>query len=238
MLDNEDIPRYKVTIIGESGVGKTCLLSRFINDKYDDDILSNLCALYTSKELEYEDLGKIKIQLDIWDTAGEEKFRSISKVFYKDTDAAILVYDCTDRRSFEEMKNYWYKELKERAPESIIIAIAVSKCDLIEDEEVSEEEGRNFAKEIGAIFKATSALSGVGIMELFKAIGYKLLDPNFNLDEPKKEISEEEKEKIRKSISQKGDEKGNENIFEIKKEVKEVEENWFKKMFKKFCFIF
>ena len=102
----------KVVLLGDSGVGKTCIIKQFVEHKFDKGILSSLSAQFVSKTIEYVDFAKT-LKFDIWDTVGQEKFRSLAKIFYKSSNAAILVYDITNRKSFEEIKNYWYKQLKE-----------------------------------------------------------------------------------------------------------------------------
>ena len=119
------------------------------------------------------------LQFDIWDTAGQERYRALTKFFYKDAAIAILVYDITRKDSFEEMKNYWYNQLKNFSGKNIIIGIAGNKSDLFDKEAVSEEEARKFATEIGAIFRLTSACNNNNIDELFYAVGNLYLDPKF-----------------------------------------------------------
>ena len=97
---------------------------------------------------------------------------------------AILVYDITVRQSYDSMKNEWYKQLKDYGDSDVIIGIAGNKSDLYDEEAVSEQEARDFAKSIGAIFSLTSAQSNTGINELFKDLGRKYLDPNFNPNLP------------------------------------------------------
>ena len=121
--------------------------------------------------------------LDIWDTAGQEVYRSFVKLFYKESKIAILVYDISDRKSFDELKKYWFNEIKEFSKD-IIIGIAGNKSDLIDKEEVNEDEARKFAKEINASFRLTSALSNIGIEELFLELTKKYLE------EKKEEINE------------------------------------------------
>ena len=117
---NNTIKIYKVCLIGQSGVGKTCIINRFVNDEFREDEPPSISASYSEKfikfdEDEYE--GKI-IKFHIWDTAGQEKYRSIGKIFYKDANAAILVYDITNKKSFDEIKKYWYEEIKANTPEN------------------------------------------------------------------------------------------------------------------------
>ena len=147
-----------VVLLRESGVGKTSIISRFIDNSFEKNKKSTAGADYTGKTMYFDEYGGKKIKFEIWDTAGQEIYRSLTKIFYKDAKIAVLVYDITKRETFEELKKYWYNQIKESATPDIIIAIAANKCDLYEDEKVKEEEGREFAKEIGAYFKLTSVL--------------------------------------------------------------------------------
>ena len=121
-------------------------------------------------------------------------------MFYKDAGAAILVYDITREVSFEELKNYWANQVKENAPKKIVLAIAANKSDPIDSEKVDEKTGREFAKEIGAIFKSTSAKNQKGIEELFKEVGNKYLDPNFECSPEALEEDKRLKEIRKKSM--------------------------------------
>jgi small GTP-binding protein len=168
----------KTVLVGESGVGKTSIISRFITDSFDPEVLSSSSAQFISKTIKLEETT---IKFDIWDTAGQEKFRSLAKIFYKDAKIIIYVYDITDKNSFEEIKNYWYKEtLDNITNKDVILALIGNKTDLYENEQVSDEEGKKFAKQINAIFKTTSALSNIGINWLFENLGKKVLDPNYD----------------------------------------------------------
>ena len=186
------VPGCKVVLVGESGVGKTCIISRFISSAFDFNVSSTNGASYASKNVQYDKLGK-SLLLDVWDTAGQEKYRSLTKFFYKDAKVAILVYDITRQSSFDSLTNYWYKEVKEHGPENIVLGIAGNKCDLYEQEEVNENQAREFAQSIGAIFALTSAQNNSGINELFRDVGNKYLDPNFQqkLEEEKEEKKQE-----------------------------------------------
>ena len=186
------VPGCKVVLVGESGVGKTCIISRFISGAFDFNVTSTNGASYASKNVQYDKLGK-SLLLDVWDTAGQEKYRSLTKFFYKDAKVAILVYDITRQSSFDSLTNYWYKEVKEHGPENIVLGIAGNKCDLYEQEEVNETKAREFAQSIGAIFALTSAQNNSGINELFRDVGNKYLDPNFQqkLEEEKEEKNQE-----------------------------------------------
>ena len=178
-LTQEDVQICKVVLLGESSVGKTCIITRFIDDLFQTDVITTTGASYATKSILYKDYHNKIIKFEIWDTAGQEKYRSLTQIFYKDATIAILVYDITSERSFEEMENYWYKQIKEFAPPNIIIGIAGNKFDLFNDEKIPEEKAKKFANEVGGIFRYTSAKESVGIQELFVLLGLKCLDPKF-----------------------------------------------------------
>jgi len=198
-ITKEKTPNCKVVLLGESGVGKTCIIARYINKSFDEKSESTNGASYASKTVCYEKINK-SLQFDIWDTAGQERYRALTKFFYKDAAIAILVYDITRKESFDEMKNYWYNQLKNFSGKNIIIGIAGNKSDLFDKEAVSEEEARKFASEIGAIFRLTSAFNNNNIDELFTAVGNLYLDPKFQ-DDLKQEKSEKKGDNVTKLTS-------------------------------------
>ena len=167
----------KMVLIGESAVGKTSIIKRFTSDKFEIDSLSSLSAQISSKEIE---INSQIYNLDIWDTAGQEKYRALVKVFYKNSKAIILVYDITNQKSFDEVKNYWFPQTKENSDKDVVYGLVGNKSDLYDKEEVNENEAREFAKEINAIFFLTSALNKNGINDLFNQLAQKIVDPNFN----------------------------------------------------------
>ena len=181
-MDDENAISVKAVLLGESGVGKTCIISRFINNIFENNIMTTTGASYAGKTMTFDEFGGKSIKFEIWDTAGQEKYRSLTKIFYKDAGIAILVYDITRQDSFDEIKSYWYSQIKDCAPKNIIIGIAANKCDLYDVEQVSEDEARNFASDIGAVFKLTSANTNIGIDELFKGLGCRVFDPNYSDD--------------------------------------------------------
>ena len=194
---------YKVVLIGESGVGKTCIIAQFINKNFDPDGVLSSSAQFLRKVMTFAD--DKTLTFDIWDTAGQEKYRSMAKVFYKDAKAVILVYDITNPKSFEEIKNYWYKQVEESGRKDVIYAVAANKSDLYEEQKVKDEEGEEFAKSINAIFMSTSAKNDSGIQALFDNIGQKIIDPNFNFaanEEKKKEEYKKMKQKEAKQNNQ------------------------------------
>ena len=207
----------KVVLIGDSGVGKTCIISRFISNEFEKELDSTDGASYGTKELFLPKLKK-KIILDIWDTAGQERYKSLTKFFYKDAQIIIMVYDITKKNSFENLKNQWYKEIQELSEKNYILAIVGNKSDLYETEQISEKEAREFAESINAIYELTSAQNNSGIQQLFEDVGMKYLAPDFQ-----EKIEEEQKEK-----------KVETNIKITKKNVKKTDEEQKTKK-KKFC---
>ena len=197
----------KVVLIGDGGVGKTCIISRFISNEFDKEVESTDGASYGTKELELPKLNK-KINLDIWDTAGQERYKSLTKFFYKDAQIIIMVYDITKKLTFENIKNQWYKEIQELSGKNFILGIAGNKSDLYESEEVPEKEAREYAKSINAVYSLTSAQNNTGIKQLFEDVGMQLLAPDFQ-----EKIMEEQKEK-----------KENTNIKITQSTVKKIDE--------------
>ena len=169
----------KVVLVGESGVGKTSIIQQFTTKKFDPHRETSLSAQFISKTVNFQDLGK-EIKFDIWDTVGQEKYRSLAKIFYKDAKVIVFVYDITTEYSFNELKNYWYEETRSNTDGSPILAVVGNKIDLYKDQKVSNNDGKEFADKIGAIFQTTSAQSDSGISTLFDNIGKTYLIPDFD----------------------------------------------------------
>ena len=188
----------KVVLLGQAGVGKTCIITKFITGEFNPDQMTSLSAQYISKQMTFND--KV-IKFDIWDTAGQERFRALAKIFYKDAKVICLCYDITSKESFQELKDYWYeKQTKLNANGDPIFAVVANKNDLYQSAQVQDDEGRAFAKSINAIFQSTSAKSDSGIASLFENIGKRYFDPNFDSNaEENKEKLEYEKKKTEKA---------------------------------------
>ena len=119
MSDNEKQPiKCKVVLIGKSGVGKTSIISRYTANIFKDYLMATPGANFITKKI-YMPEEKENIKFEIWDTAGQERYRSLAKVFYKNASACILVYDITNKTSFEDIRKYWAPELKDNAPQNI-----------------------------------------------------------------------------------------------------------------------
>ena len=180
---NEPIS-VKVVLLGESGVGKTSIINQFTLKKFNPKCNTSVNAQFTSKTIEFPEHNK-KIRFDIWDTVGQEKYRSLTKIFYKDAKIIILVYDITTEFSFKALKEYWYTETQNNTDGEPIYALCANKYDLYDKQVVKNEDGKQFADEIHAIFQNTSAASDTGINNLFENLGKKVikLDKNGNSKE-------------------------------------------------------
>ena len=197
----------KVTLIGGSGVGKTCIIRRYYDNEYVENPASTCGGSYSAKQLKIN--NKI-IQIDLWDTAGQERFRSLGKHFYKDAYIVILVYDITNRKSFDELKDVWYPSLKEFGEKYSVLGVVGNKCDLYENEEVKEAEAREYSQQIGATYMLVSAKSGDNINLLFDTLIKQYLGPAFaeQLKEIKKEKGETGKQLTKKDAKKKNKKKG------------------------------
>lgn len=211
----------KVVLLGESGVGKTSIISQFTTHKFDPHRETSLSAQFISKTIEFKDINQ-SIKFDIWDTVGQEKYRSLAKIFYKDAKVIVFVYDITTEFSFEGLKTYWYEETKANSDNSPILAVVANKIDLYAEQKVSNNDGKAFADEIGAIFQTTSALSDSGITTLFENIGKTYLIPGFDYKAGDKKAQEEfMKKKQEEEDGKRARKKANKGVkLETKKETK------------------
>ena len=166
----------KVTLLGNSGVGKTCIIYRFTNNDFKEGTMTTRGADYSQKSVTIKNQT---INLDLWDTAGQENYRSLGRHFYKDSLIVILVYDITNRESFEDLKTIWYNDLKRYGEKYSVLAVVGNKSDLFETEAVNEKEGEKFAEEKNAEFMLVSAKTGDNITNLFNVLVNKYLDPSF-----------------------------------------------------------
>jgi len=184
MKDDDNIPSCKITLIGDSGVGKSSIIGRFITGFFNEEMNSTLGLNYSQKL--YEKNGK-KISLNLWDTAGQEKFRSLGKNFYNDSFIIIIVYDICNKASFQSIKEVWYPDIQRFGEKVNIIALVGNKKDKYEEEEVPEEEAKSYAKEIDANFFLVSANSGDGIEQMFQSLADNFFDIEFikKIDEAK-----------------------------------------------------
>ena len=176
MTQFEKIPDCKVTLIGDSGVGKSSIIGRYISGIFRGDTLTTSGANYSQKIYQRKNQ---KVRLNIWDTAGQEKFRSLGRNFYKDAYIICIIYDITNKQSFKNVQEIWYPEIEKHGEKYKILAIVGNKCDLYEDEEVEENEANSFSDKIGAKFFLVSAKNGDAIEDMFKKLADLYLNPDF-----------------------------------------------------------
>ena len=170
-MDKDEIA-IKVTLIGESSVGKTSIINRYAKGNFSQELESTLGADYSQNKMVRH--GK-KIRLDLWDTAGQEKYRAIGRHFYKESYIVCLVYDISNKDSFEKLKSVWYPDLQQFGEKLRIVAVVGNKIDKYLEEEVKDEDAKAFAEEIKAINKRTSAMEGTNIEDLFNSLVDKYL---------------------------------------------------------------
>ena len=176
----------KVVLLGESGVGKTSIINQFISKKFNPKMSTSVSAQFTSKIMEFPEQNRT-LRFDIWDTVGQEKYRSLTKIFYKDAKIIIFVYDITTEYSFNALQTYWYTETVDNTDGEPIYAVCANKYDLYDKALVKTEDGKKFADKIKAIFQNTSAKSDTGINILFENLGKKIINPNYDYKNLKKE---------------------------------------------------
>jgi len=161
----------KILTIGESGVGKTCILLRYTDNKFIKHHLTTIGIDYKTKDVNIN--GK-SIKLKIWDTAGQERFRNITQQYYKGADGIVLVFDLTDRNSFEKIRE-WMKQIQSYTQrESIAIVLLGNKCDA-DNKAVSAKEANDIATEYNMKFFETSAMNNINIEESFKQLSTEIM---------------------------------------------------------------
>ena len=175
--ENNLIKKYeiKIVLLGDINVGKTSIVLRYSKNIFKNHYPPTIGGAYTQKNLLLQ--NGILIKFHIWDTSGQERYRTMSKLYYLDAEAIILVYDISNEESVINLK-YWIQEIKNNVNiNNIILAIAANKCDIKEiDGKVDIKKGKKFADDNNLIFYETSALKGIGIEKMFYDIGNKYYD--------------------------------------------------------------
>ena len=169
--DNKEI-EIKVCLLGDVSVGKTSIASRYSKNTFSDLYINTIGGAYQQQSVTLN--NGTKIRLHIWDTSGQDRFRSMTNLYYQDAQVAILTYDVTNEESLESL-NYWLEQLNNKVEvDNMILCLAGNKIDVEASKKViSTSKGKAFAEENNMIFFETSAKTGAGIKELFQAIAVK-----------------------------------------------------------------
>ena len=158
-----EIPKYKLIFLGDQSVGKSCIMNRFMNDTFTEDYQATIGLDFQSKNVQIDNQD---IHLLLYDTAGQEKFRSLIPMYTRDANIVLLVYDISCKDSFIHLSD-WLRDLTNLKIEEVIFALVGNKNDLEDKREVNPEEGQKFAQEHDFIFHEISAKTGDGFSDLF-----------------------------------------------------------------------
>jgi len=153
----------KYVIVGDASVGKSNLLLRYTHGQFREEYQLTIGVEFGSSNIT---IDKNVFRIQIWDTAGQENFKSITRSYYKNSACALIVYDITRRISFENLSD-WIEDCKNSSPKTVFMVLVGNKCDLEENREVTEEEGKEFAERHGMLFFETSAKTGQNVKEVF-----------------------------------------------------------------------
>ena len=162
---------YKVLLLGDTNVGKTCFLFKYTDNTFHENHIATIGLDYRVKKIKLKN-GK-EISLQIWDTAGQDRFRAITKNYYKGAHGIVLIYDITNNQTFENVSK-WVNQIHEEVSLNVAIFLAGNKIDLEEKREISYEIGEKLAKELGCTFIEASAKTGVNIDEIFNELAESL----------------------------------------------------------------
>ena len=163
--------KIKLMVIGETRVGKTALIKKYTKNVFGGTYLTTVGIDFQEKIINVEEKS---VKLQIWDTAGEERFRNIAKSYFHTSDGFLLVYDISCKDSFEKL-NFWYEQIKLNAPENTKCVVAGNKCDLEEKRQVNKNEGENFAKTYNIDFYETSAKDGINVDVVFQTLASEIM---------------------------------------------------------------
>ncbi|CAF0782621.1 unnamed protein product [Didymodactylos carnosus] len=173
--------QFKMVLLGESAVGKSSLVLRFVKGQFHEYQESTIGAAFLTQTVCVDDTT---VKLELWDTAGQERYHSLAPMYYRGAQAAIVVYDITNPDTFSRAK-VWVKELQRQAAPEIVIALAGNKADLSQKRQIEVQDAQTYAEENGLIFMETSAKTAMNVNDIFMAIAKKLPRPTDRNDSNK-----------------------------------------------------
>ena len=189
-MTEEDVPHFKIIFLGDQYVGKSSILNRFYQDKFEEDYQATIGLDFHSKNV---DINNTTIRLLLYDTAGQEKFKSLIPMYIRDANIIIVVYDITNKDSFTHTE-HWVNETKDLKREDAIFVLVGNKTDLDDTRAVSHKEAEDFASEKGFLFHEVSAKTGEEVQELFTSIIFPEMARKFNIGEEEEAKNEQEGE--------------------------------------------
>ena len=169
--DNTSDSVYKVLLLGDTKVGKTCFLMRYTDNTFQETHMSTIGLDYRLKTMKLSSGKNVKVQ--IWDTAGQDRFRAITKNYFKGAHGIILIYDVTDEQSFDNVSN-WINQIKEEASDNVIIFLVGNKIDDVDHRKIQIENGENLANTFKLEFFETSAKTGENVQKTFQTLVQKI----------------------------------------------------------------
>merc|ERR1719471_1599048 len=170
----------KLVLLGDTQVGKSSTVIRFVKNEFDQYRYPTIGATFLTQSVNLENYT---VRFEIWDTAGQEKYRSLAPLYYRGAHAALIVYDLTNKESFQNAKT-WVEEVRKQEGDHVVIGLAGNKSDLAERRAVPTEDGESFASEGGFVFKETSAKTGMNIQDIFRLIAEKVPPPSKDKRDP------------------------------------------------------
>ena len=174
--ENLNIYKFKIILLGDVGVGKTAIFQRFITNKFSIDYHCTISCEYKVHSIKLNNNALVK--LNLWDTAGTEKFQSVTRSYYKNSNGIVLIFDLTSRKSFNQLKK-WVNEINDYCPKESEIILVGNKSDC-NDRTIEKEEAQLFAKKNNYDYIETSALNGTNVLLLFETLSKKLVEKEKN----------------------------------------------------------
>ena len=186
---------FKVLLLGNSDVGKSSLILRYVDQVWSDTFVPTIGVDFKVKTLEIDNK---QIKMQIWDTAGQERFRNVISSYFRGSHGILLIYDITNRDSFKNLEN-WLTEIEKNASQNVLKILIGNKNDLVDDREIKTEEGQAFANRNGMQFIETSAKMNTNVTEAFEALAKLMMQFN---SEKKTVLSKNEPKTLKSSSGQ------------------------------------